>query len=160
MDSLDPKDIRRYNRTQRNKGERRLHPTKNTSPSTPFIRYVSQESYLASVSTPFRFFQEFRKRPEQMNKAVPEAGIAAGEAWRSLTQEEKHVGSLFPFCLRFLATKQNSSRNTRPRPASRPPTRKTIRFSWPSISLRLPPELSHSIPNFLPLILYFKNRLL
>lgn len=40
--------------------------------------------------------QQFRTRPDQVGKPVTEVSKAGGEAWHSLTQEEKDVSRPLP----------------------------------------------------------------
>jgi len=79
--SADPLDISRYNRHQKSKGGRRIR-VKTVDKRSP-------TSYL-------RFYQEFRKRPEHIDKPTTQVAKAAGEAWRSLTQEEKDIYKAAP----------------------------------------------------------------
>jgi hypothetical protein len=64
---------------------------------------LSDTSDLYIRSFGYRFIQVFRKRPDQVGKSQVEISKSAGEAWRSLTQEEKDVSLPFPSCL-YLST--------------------------------------------------------
>ncbi|KAF9653564.1 hypothetical protein BDM02DRAFT_3107481 [Thelephora ganbajun] len=71
--TVTPADVIRYNRHQRNKGATGIRVRFNDRPLSSFMRYA----------------QEFRMRPDQAGKRLVEVSKAAGEAWRSMTQEEK-----------------------------------------------------------------------
>ena len=48
-----------------------------------------------TFSSGYRYSQVFRARPDQVGKRPPDVSSAAGEAWRSMTQEEKDVSLFF-----------------------------------------------------------------
>ena len=90
---------------------------------------------LNTCSLGCRYIQIFRTRPDQAGKSQVEVAKAAGEGWRSLTQEEKDVSLPSPsyLCLLVINIAEFSSSNivNTTRPSQLPP-RKAPELSGPS----------------------------
>jgi len=76
LKTVTPLDILRYNRHQRGRGRHGIRVKFKDSGRRPLNAFIS-------------YVQEFRMRPDQAGKPLVAVSRSAGEAWRSMSQEEK-----------------------------------------------------------------------